>query len=210
MSELTAGTLSFADFEAFNSLMDTFDMLNTYNIDKDDPLAGTYDDGAVAVGTGEAAFWFMGNWAWPQIDEVRGDSEEFGFLPVPLDMEGEVNKISAGPTKYVAIDASQSSDAQQEAALTFLNWLIYEEAGQNALVNTCSVIPAFTNIEISPEDPLAASIKDYIAKDAFYSMVLTFPSDYWAEVGAYFQEYLAGYASREDFYSKMEDYWAKQ
>lgn len=210
MSQLASGSLKFSEFEAFNALMDTFDLLSAYNLDVDDPLSGTYDDGARVVATGEAAFWFMGNWAWPQIDELSGDNKEFGFLPVPLDMDGDMNKISAGPTKYLAIDESQSSEEQQAAALQFLNWLIYEEVGQDSLVNICNIIPAFTNITISPEDPLAESIAAYIAEDNFYSMVLTFPSDYWSEVGAYFQKYLAKYSSRDEFYSEMEGYWHNQ
>ncbi len=206
MDELRNGTLSFSDFETFNALMDTFDMMATYNIDKDDPLSGTYDSGAEAVATGKAAFWFMGNWAWPQINELRNEGDNFGFIPVPLD-NVEMQKISVGPTKYVAIDASQSSEAQQQAALTFLNWLVYEENGQSALVDEFSLIPAFTNIGRVPNDPLAESILGYIEKDAYYPMVLTFPSDYWSEVGAFFQEYMAGYSTRDEFYEKMEGYW---
>jgi len=204
------GSLKLADFTELNAAMDTFDMLASYNKDVDDPLSGTYDDGAVAIATGEAAFWFMGNWAWPQIDEASGDNKDFGFIPVPLDVAGESNKINAGPTKYVSVDKSQSSPEQQEAALKFLDWLVYEESGQNALVNTCSVIPAFTNIDKSPSDPLAKSVLEYVANDLVSPMVYTFPSDHWAEVGAFFQEYLAGFSTREEFYSKVEGYWAKQ
>jgi raffinose/stachyose/melibiose transport system substrate-binding protein len=209
-NKLISGSLKFRDFDAVESAMDTFDVLSSYNLDRDDPLSGTYDDGAAAVAGGDAAFWFMGNWAWPQIDSLSEAPKEFGFLPVPLDMPGEVNKISAGPTKYVSVDKSQSSPAQQEAALRFLNWLVYEDNGQNALVKTCSVIPAFPSIGKSPDDPLAASILKYVAAEEVYPMVSTFPSDHWAEVGAFFQEYLAGYTTRDEFYGKVEGYWASQ
>ncbi len=209
-ASLTDGSLKLADFEAVNAAMDTFDMLASYNIDKDDPMSGTYDDGAAAVASGEAAMWFMGNWAWPQIDSLSGDNKDFGFIPVPLDMTGEANAINAGPTKYVSVDTSQSTDEQQAAALEFLNWLVYEENGQNALVDTCSIIPAFTNIGKSPSDPLAASILEHVAAGTFTQMTYTFPSDHWAEVGAFFQEYMAGFSSREEFYEKVEGYWANQ
>lgn len=206
MDELRNGTLKFSDFDTFGAAMDTFDMMANYNIDKNDPLSGTYDSGAEAVATGKAAFWFMGNWAWPQIKELSNEGDNFGFIPVPLD-NVDTQKISAGPTKYVAIDAAQSSEEQQQAALTFLNWLVYEENGQSALVDEFSLIPAFTNIGRVPNDPLAESILGYIENDAYYPMVLTFPSDYWSEVGAFFQEYMAGYSTRDEFYEKMEGYW---
>jgi raffinose/stachyose/melibiose transport system substrate-binding protein len=210
MDKLKTGELTFSEFDAFNSLMDTFDILARYNMDKSDPLSGTYDTGAEAVATGSAAFWFMGNWAWPQINEMSGDNKEFGFLPVPLDMEGEDNKISAGPTKYVALDQEQSTPEQQEAAKQFLNWIVYEENGQKGLVETCSIIPAFLNIDKTPDDALAKSVLDYMSEGRTYAMVLTFPADYWAEVGASFQKHLAGLTTREEFYEEMENYWEIQ
>lgn len=207
MDNLKTAKLDLHTNTTFNSLIDTFDLLSNYNLDKEDPLAGTYDTGAEAVSTGKSAFWFMGNWAWPQIQELSNGKGEFGFIPVPLDIEGTSNKLAAGPTKYVAVDSEQSTQEQQNAALTFLNWLVYEETGQNGLINKCSIIPAFLNINKAPEDTLAKSIIDYIGRGETIPMVLTFPSDYWKEVGAYMQKYLAKYSNREQLFDEIETYW---
>lgn len=206
MDGLKAGTYDFASSEAFTNSLDTLDMLLEYNLDKADPLSGTYETGATAVAVGDAAFWFMGNWAWPQINELAS-TEEFGFIPVPVDVDGAVNSISAGPTKYVAIDKDQSTPEQIAAAKTFLNWLIYEENGQNGLVKECSIIPAFLNIEIAPDDALAQSILAYMAEGKTIPMVLSFPSDHWAEVGADMQKYISGYSTRDELNADMADYW---
>lgn len=206
MAGLKDGSYDIASSEAFSSALDTLDMMLMYNIDKDDPLSGTYESGAGAVATGEAAFWFMGNWAWPQINELSS-SKEFGFIPVPIDFKGNANSISAGPTKYVAVDQDQSTPEQIEAALTFLNWLVYEESGQKGLVKDCSIIPAYLNINMAPEDALAESILEYMAQGKTIPMVLSFPSDHWAEVGAYMQEYISGNSTRAELNTKMTDYW---
>jgi len=206
MDDMRAGTYDFAASEAFVNSLDTLDMFLEYNLDSADPLAGTYETGATAVATGESAFWFMGNWAWPNIKELAS-TEEFGFIPVPIDLAGNANSISAGPTKYVAIDQDQSTPEQIEAAKTFLNWLIYEENGQNALVKECSIIPAFLNISIAPDDALAQSILSYMAEGKTIPMVLSFPSDHWAEVGAYMQKYIAAYSTREELNADMVAYW---
>ena len=49
--------------------MDTFDLMKEYNYDRLDPLAGLYDRGTELIGEGEVGIWFMGNWAWPQIND---------------------------------------------------------------------------------------------------------------------------------------------
>lgn len=206
MDSLKAGAYDFAASQAFSSSLDTLDMFLQYNLDKEDALSGTYETGASAVAVGDAAFWFMGNWAWPQINELAS-TKEFGFIPVPIDLDGLVNSISAGPTKYVAIDKSQQSPEQIEAAKTFLNWLIYEESGQNGLVKECSIIPAFLNIEMAPDDALAQSILAYMAEGKTIPMVLSFPSDHWAEVGASMQKYISGYATRDELNAEMVTYW---
>ncbi len=206
MDGLKAGTYDFKSSEAFENSLDVLDMLLTFNLDKEDPLAGTYESGATAVATGDAAFWFMGNWAWPQINELAS-TKDFGFIPVPIDLGDTANSISAGPTKYVAIDQEQSTPEQIAAAKTFLEWLIYEENGQDGLVKQCSIIPAFLNIEIAPDDALAQSILAYMSEGRTIPMVLSFPSDHWAEVGAYMQKYISGYTSRDELYEEMSDYW---
>lgn len=207
MDSLKKGELDLDADDTFNALFDTFDILVENNKDKADPLAGTYDTGAEAVATGKSGFWFMGNWAWPSIKELSGGKGTFGFIPVPIDVNGESNKLCVGPTKYVAVDKEQNSEAQQKAALQFLNWIVYEENGQKGLVQTCSIIPAFKNITISPDDALAQSIMEYMSKGEFIPMVLTFPSDYWKEVGAYMQKYLSGYEKRDALYTEIETYW---
>ena len=68
-ADLKAGKVDLASNAVFNGLMTTFDVLKANNIDKASPLAGTYEKAPEYLGTGKAAFWFMGNWAWPQIKE---------------------------------------------------------------------------------------------------------------------------------------------
>ena len=51
------------------------------------------------------------------------------------------------------MDGEQNSPAQQQAAKDFLNWLVYDAEGQRRLVIDASVIPAFKNITVAPEDP---------------------------------------------------------
>jgi len=85
IADLRAGKVDLVNNKVFNDLLDTFDMLRKYNYLKDSPLAGTYEQGAQLLAQDKVAFWFMGNWAWPLIEEVNPKNRDYGFVPVPLD-----------------------------------------------------------------------------------------------------------------------------
>ncbi|TCL62726.1 extracellular solute-binding protein [Hydrogenispora ethanolica] len=194
----------------FNGLLDTFDLMKKYNQAKADPLAATYERGPQYLGGGQVGFWFMGNWAWPQIKSFDTANGAYGFIPVPSSNNAADygnTQIVAGPTKFVALDVTQNSKEQQTAAKNFLNWLVYNKSGQDALVNQCNIIPAFKNITLTPPDPLARSIKQYLANQKTMPFMTVMPPDHWAKVGALMQKYLAGKSDRTSLLKGIEDYW---
>lgn len=209
LQDLRAGKVDLAQNSVVNGLLDTFDVMREYNIDRDDPLSGTYDRGSYLLGTGEVAMWFMGNWAWPQLSELDPEGE-YGFLPVPInDNPGDYgnSQIPVGATKFLILDKEQSSEAEQKAAKDFLNWLVYDAKGQDMLVNKLSIIPAFKNVTLEPKDPLARSILQYVREGKILQFVLDLPADHWRMVGAFMQKYLGNAISREELLDEIENYW---
>ena len=210
MDGLRAGTVSLADNVAVNGLMDTFDIMKEYNYDGMDPLASTYDRGTELIGSGEVGVWFQGNWTWPEIAEFDTADGKFGFLPVPInnDPAGLGNgQIPVGVTKYFVLDGEQNSPAQQQAAKDFLNWFVYDVEGQKRFVVDANIIPAFNNITVTPNDPLSASIMEYVREGKTMNFVLNLPPDHWASVGASMQKYLSNFIDRDDFFAEVEAYW---
>lgn len=210
IKSLKEGNANLAANRVFNGLMDTFDVMMKYNMDKESPLTGTYEKGPEVLGKGEVGLWFMGNWAWPQIKGFDTANGQYGFLPVPISNNaGDYgnSEISATVTKRVIIDKEKSTPEQQEAAKKFLEWLVYEKNGQDFLVNKASIIPAFKNITLEPQDPLAKSIKDYIAKGKTMDAMNTLPADHWSKNGASMQKYLAKQADRATLAQEIENYW---
>lgn len=209
LKDLQAGKVDLTKNSVVNGLLDTFDLMREYNIDKDDPLSGTYDRGSYLLGSGEVAMWFMGNWAWPQLSELDPEGE-YGFLPVPIsDNPNDYgnSQIPVGATKFLILDKEQSSEAEQKAARDFLNWLVYDPKGQDMLVNKLSIIPAFKNITLEPKDPLAKSILQYVREGRILQFVLDLPADHWRMVGSFMQKYLGNAASREELLREIEGYW---
>ena len=207
--ELKSGAVSTADNKGTTGIINTFDVMIEHNVSGGDPLAVTYEKGPELLGMDEIGFWFMGNWAWPQIESFADPEGEFGFVPVPIsnDPSDRGNtQISVSPSKFVAVDITQNDDLQQKAALEFLNWTVYSESGQDALVNGCNVIPAFNNIALQPMDPLGKDIKKYLGAGNTIPFVNS-PPDHWSVVGAFMQKYLAGKMTKAELFSSIDTYW---
>jgi raffinose/stachyose/melibiose transport system substrate-binding protein len=210
VDSLKAGQVDLANNKVFNGLMDTFDVMMKYNIDKDSPLAAPYERGPELLGKGEVGIWFMGNWAWPQISSFDTANKQYGFLPVPIsNQSGDYGnqEISSAVSKRIIIDKEKSTPEQQAAAKKFLDWIVYEQKGQDFLVNKANIIPAFKNITLPAADPLGKSIQDYIAKGKSEQSMSALPADHWAKVGSAMQKYLAKAGDRATLVKEIQDYW---
>ncbi|TLS51630.1 carbohydrate ABC transporter substrate-binding protein [Paenibacillus antri] len=213
VKQLEAGTLDLASNATWNGYYDTMDLLASkkYNKYGERPLGSYYDDAHVAVGKGESAVLFNGNWAYDSLQAVAGD--DFGFIPVPVDNDpaNPLNgKIAAGATQVLVINKAAKPE-EQEAAKKFLNWLVYDAAGQDFIVNKSQVISAFKNNPNKVTNPLGAAIGDAIAN----SRTMPFSTNYvlaeeWNTIiGPEVQKYIVGKNTREDLAKFIQNYYAK-
>ncbi len=214
INDLETGAQDVADYERYTQFMDTFDLLLENNFNKEDPNGSQYDQDALALADGEAAFWANGSWAWPDIESAGADADgNFGFIPFVLgnDTSDFANtSMQASPTKQVIIDNVLATPEQQAAAKQFLNWIVYSATGQNDMVTKLAIVPANKNNATEPADPLGRAIKDKIAAGQTYSSSFVAPSDHWSEVGASMQQYLAGKTDRAGLAAQINEYWSKQ
>lgn len=206
------GSVKLGDNDRWNSLMDTFDLLKEYNMNKDNPLAADYDENAISITEGDIAFWFNGNWAWAEMSEFAEDDTEYGIMPVPQnDADNDATEnLCGGASKYLMIDTKYNDEKQQQAAKDFLNWLVYDENGQDFLVNKCNLVPAFSNIDLEVTNPLGASVQEYTADEKIFETFANLPGDHWKTLGAEMQKYLGDQCTREELEASIESYWQKQ
>ncbi len=200
------GSIKLADDPVFNAMMDTFDVLKENNYAKAAPLSAVREDTEMKLAKGEIAFKYGGNWDWSNIKDFD-PAENLGMMPVPSALDGYNTKLVGGGSKYFYID-NGVSEAQQAAAKDFLNWLVYDEKGQDFLVNTCALVPAFSNITLQVSDPLGASVKGFADTGALTGNYNYLPDDHYAKVGISFQKYLAGEIDRAGFADEVTAYWA--
>lgn len=212
IDELKAGEVNLAENARFNSLMDTFDLLAKYNMNKQDPIAADYDRNAIALAEGEVGFWFNGNWAWAEMKDAASDEFEYGVMPIPQNNtdNGVADKLTGSASKRIMIDTQFSSEAERKAALEWLNWIVYDEEGQKFIVEDCQLVPAFSNNQLEVSNPLSASVQKYAQNNALIDGYPFYPGDHWKEMGAEFQKYLAGNTDRNEFAKAIEAYWQQQ
>ncbi len=208
ITSLHEGTADLINNEKFNSLMDTFDVLMEYNYAAASPIAAEREVTEQKLAEGEIAFMFGGNWDWAVI-EAYDYTENMGIMPVPQNTDDGTNgELVGGGSKFFFIDSSDNtSDEQRQAAKDFLNWLVYDEDGQNFLVNDCALVPAYSNITLDVTDPLGASVKKYADAGLLIDNYNYEPDDHYSILGASFQKYLAGQIDREGFADEIESYW---
>lgn len=206
--------LDLEQYGRMGQFLDMFDILKEYNVAKRDSLGADYDEMAIDLADGKTAFWFNGNWAWPNLAEAGAKEEdEYGFLPYFMnnDKEDFANqKIQASPSKQVMLDGQRASEDQRKAAKEFLNWIVYSEIGQQMLVKTCNLIPPFKNNPYEPADPLSRDIYEKVQADGAFNASAIVPNDHWSVLGAAMQKYLAGRSGRGELIGSIQKYWSEQ
>lgn len=205
--DVKEGKTSFADNAVFNSCYDTLDTLIQYNINKNDPLAADYDLNASYLAEGEAAFWLNGSFAWPDTEEYVDGSMSYGIMHYPVNGDySSVGRLNANATKFFAIDNVKATPEQQEAAKAFLNWLVYDEAGQDVLVNKCAIVPVFKNIALEMTNDFNVGVKSYVDQGLVNDYV-PIPSDHRSVLAASMQKYLAGELDRSEMAQQIDEFW---
>ena len=214
IEQIKTGPLDLTAYSRTHEFLDAFDVLKKYNVSAKDPLGADYDEMAIDLADGKTAFWFNGNWAWPNLSEAGAENEDaYGFLPYFMnnDPNDFVNqKIQASPSKQIMLDGQMASEKEQAAAREFLNWIVYSEIGQQMLVKTCNIIPPFQNNPYEPSDPLSRDIYERVHNDEAFNASAIVPNDHWAVLGAAMQKYLADRSDRQELIDSIQAYWDEQ
>ncbi len=178
----------------------------------------TVTDSMAEFALGKVAMVQNGNWAWSQIAGVEGNTvaeEDVKFMPIYVGVEGEENQgLCIGTENFFAIN-SQASEADQKAAIDFVNWLVTSDAGKDYMVNKLGNTAPFTTFadDEKPTDPLAQSMLASMesGKTAVSWAFLTFPSQTFKDnYGAALLEYANGNMTWDDVKALVIEEWAME
>jgi raffinose/stachyose/melibiose transport system substrate-binding protein len=214
---LVDGTYSLMDDPKFTDYLDTFDLMKSYSTDSATIADSDYDMGVENLATGEVGFWFMGNWAEPNLLTTTPDGS-FGVMPLPTGAAaGDYgnDSISVGVPFYIMIDETQSTEEERAGAMDFLSWLLTTPEGQARWAGPVesggmNFIPMYEGFTVSPSTFMAQEIASYIAggktlewMNSYYPAGL---QDVYGYEGG--QPYYDGVIDRAAYASVLEGAWA--
>ena len=150
------------DTDRLTKFAEYFAMLHQYS----DPMllvSGTYDQQIQGFASGKYAFVTQGNWIGASL--TSGFSAEYaaagnfqcGMVPYAFDETADTILV-ASPSWWSVYDGPN-----KEAALAFLQW-VSTGAAQDLMVLEAGCISPFKSCPTAANDPLAATIMDWMAK----------------------------------------------
>jgi raffinose/stachyose/melibiose transport system substrate-binding protein len=175
-------------------------------------------DSMAEFALGRAAMVQNGNWAWSQINEVKGNvvkAEDIKFLPIYTGMKGEEKQgLAVGTENYFSINNKVSAEKQQ-ASIAFLEWLFSSEKGKQYVTKELGFIAPFNTFKENekPSDPLAREVTNWMQKDVT-SVPWTFaafPSEEFKNVfGSALVEYAQGTKNWDAVTTTVQNAWKSE
>lgn len=174
----------------------------------------TGDDAASEFALGEAVFYQNGTWAYNDIKEMEVADEDMGMLPIYIGAEGEENQgLCTGSENYWCVN-SKASEADIQATLDFLTWVVESDEGRDMLANQMGFVTPFSTFdEYLPENPLVKANDEYTkaGKTSVSWNFTTMPSEEWKNVlGSALLEYAQGTGEWDAVETAFVDGWATE
>ena len=212
---LSDGTKNLSADPVFKDYLATFDLLKKYNQAKPNTTDTEYDLSVADLASGKAAFWFMGNWAEPNLLTAAANSN-FGIIPLPISNDAKAygnNSISVGIPGYFMIDMKQSTKEQRAGAVDFLTWLYTSPAGQKRVAGPVedggmNFIPVYSGFKVQPKTNMAKEISAYVTTGKTIEWVNTFyPAGGQDLYGASGQKLMADVITGDQYAAELQAAW---
>ncbi|MBQ3692202.1 MAG: ABC transporter substrate-binding protein [Clostridia bacterium] len=145
----------------------------------------TGDDATSEFCLGEAVFYQNGTWAYQACIDAGMTDEDLGMLPIYIGAEGEEDQgLCTGSENYWCVN-NKASEADIQATLEFLNWVITSDEGRDSLANEMGFVTPFTTFDdgYQADNALITAANEYIAngKTAVSWNFSTIPSEKWKD-----------------------------
>lgn len=189
-----------ADLERLEQYADWVELLFDY-ADRRILLTGNYDAQVGAFATEKTAFIHQGNWIDPWLAE-NGVDFDMGYVP-HASVAGEHNAIFIGAPSYYVLNKDSK---HLDEAKAFLNFLATSEEGHNYMVKEAKMIPAFTNVTITPDAPLSADVAKWLTKEngAYTWLQNDMPDGFgMGTIGPIYESFASGNITKEGFVDQL-------
>jgi len=218
LDAMANGTKDLASDPVFKNWLDTFDLMNKYNQLKTPNVASAdieYKAAMTDLAAGKAGFWFMGNWAEPDL-MLQAKGTDFGIMPLPISTDAKAygnDSISVGVPGYFMVDKKQSTPAQRAGAIDFLTWLYTSTKGQHHVADPSTkkgmgFIPVYKGFKVQASTFMAKQIASYVkANKVLDWMNSYYPAGGQEKYGASAQKLITGTINGTQFAKELQDAW---
>jgi len=212
IDKLKDGTQKIQDSPIFQGYMDTLDLLVEHNYNKADPLVADYNKDVQNFGEGKCATFFMGDWSWTVMSTLEGVDTEYGFIPVPWsnnpDDYGNTQVVMVLP-KFMAIDKSNNTTEQQQAAVKFLEWMLTKPEGQKFFLDAGFCMPYRNISDDITYNSMTTSIANYAKEGKTINLgcFSYITGDAWTETGNLMLKYITKAINRDQLAEGINSYW---
>jgi raffinose/stachyose/melibiose transport system substrate-binding protein len=209
VQDLYAGKADLMKDEKFNALMDTFDTLKEYNMFKAGAISAEDELVHQAMSEGQDAFQFGGCWEWNDLLTYDYNGP-VGIMPVPQNLQDDYSgKLVGGGSKYFYVDGSEyTSEADQEAAKAFLEWLASSDEGKKFVSDTCGMVSPFKSNTVPCSNDIGKVVKEYVDAGNLVPNYDYDPDDHYSKLGIEMQKYLGDQCTREELAAAIQNYWS--
>ncbi|MBD5549209.1 MAG: extracellular solute-binding protein [Lachnospiraceae bacterium] len=175
----------------------------------------TGDEAEAEFALGEAVFFQNGTWEYGNLINAGMTDADMGMLPIYIGVDGEENQgLCTGSENYWCVN-SQASEADIQATLNFLAWVITSDEGRDSMANEMGFLTPFSTFDDGyvAENALIAAADEYIAggKKSVAWCFPTMPSESWKDgVGSALTEYAAGTGDWDAVVTAFVDGWVTE
>lgn len=199
IADLDAGKITMSQIPTVAQFAKDLDAIKPYTNNALD----AYDDQVAGFANGKYPMIFQGDWAQSVLDQDK-ISFDYGMIPYPTSSN---TKLAVGLANAWRVN-KYATDAQQKAAIDFLDWLITSDKGQDYCANTFGFISAYKGMK-DPTTKLAASVATYVQNGNTCPWVYNsdFPNGIDADGAALMQKYYAGNVSSTELLKELTTTW---
>ncbi len=192
----------------FKSIWDLY--INNSTVAPSTLSAVTGDQATAEFTNGKAVFYQNGTWVYNDIKKI-GD-ENIGYIPIHSGIDDKNSGFASGTENYWAVNKN-SSDADIEATLSFLEWVVTSEKGTTALAEDMEFVSPFKKAK--PVNNVLANIINESVKSGKYNVSWAFnytPNvESWrSDVVSALSSYSAGKSSFDEVKKAFVEGWKTQ
>jgi raffinose/stachyose/melibiose transport system substrate-binding protein len=215
LDALANGTKDLSADPVFQNYLATFSLLKKYADAKPNLTDTEYDTAVADLASGKTGFWFMGNWAEPNLMTAQPGTD-FGIMPLPISTDAKAygnNSISVGVPGYFMVDAKQSTPEQRAGAIDFLTWLYTSPKGQQHVAGSVktggmSFIPVYNGFKVQPQTNMSKQIAAFVAAGKTIEWINTYyPAGGQDLYGASGQKFITDKITGAQYASELEAAW---